>query len=314
MELRTPGAADEAAAVPVAPGVMRITLPLPFTTPDHIHCYLLDIDGWDGPLLVDTGMRGSEAALASCLQDAGGPPAGVLVTHSHVDHWGLAATLTDEVYGHEALAALLAMDLDSGVFGEHDHGVLSAETVATAFHLFRKMTVGQPRVRPVEDGDVLGEWRIVWTPGHDPAHISLFRDRDGVLISGDALLPDATPNIQPAAGREDSLADYLATLARLSALPVSLVLPSHGEPYTDHRGRAGELTAFHAKRLRTILHELRHGPLAVGDLARTLFVVRESAIDDMLADMETLAHLDNLRLKGLVLRRPDHRWCLPDHP
>lgn len=290
---------------------MRLTLPLPITTPDHIHCYLLDVEGWDVPLLVDTGMQGSEQALRAGLDEAGVTPDTVLVTHGHVDHWGLAATLTDEVLGHEALRACLTMDPDDdAVFGEHDHGVLSAETVALAFREFNRMTAGSPSVRVVADGDRIGEWRVVWTPGHDPAHICLFRERDGVLVSGDALLPDTTPNIQPTAGREDALGDYLATLRRLAGLPIRLVLPSHGEPYEDHRGRAHALTDFHARRLQTILSELDGPPRAVGDLARTLFKVREGPIDDMLADMETLAHLDHLRLQDLVQRLPDHRWSL----
>lgn len=296
----------------VADGVVRLTLPLPITTPDHIHCFLLDVEGWDVPLLVDTGMRGSEQALTAALEEAGVTPDSVLVTHGHVDHWGLAATLTDEVLGHAALRACLSMDPDDdAVFGEHDHGILSAETVALAFREFKRMTVGTPTVREVADGDHIGEWRVVWTPGHDPAHICLFRERDGVLVSGDALLPDTTPNIQPTAGREDALGDYLATLRRLAEMPIRLVLPSHGEPYGDHRGRAEVLMEFHARRLRAILSELNGPPRTVDELARTLFKTREGAIDDMLADMETLAHLDHLRLKGLVKRLPDHRWCLP---
>jgi glyoxylase-like metal-dependent hydrolase (beta-lactamase superfamily II) len=41
-----------------------------------------------------------------------------------------------------------------------------------------------------EDGTVphLPEWRWIHTPGHTPGHISLFRERDGVLVAGDAIV------------------------------------------------------------------------------------------------------------------------------
>lgn len=300
----------------VADGVVRLTLPLPITTPDHIHCYLLDIPGWDGPLLVDTGMRGSEQALADGLARVGATPHQVLVTHGHIDHWGLAATLTDEVLCHAAVRPSLALSegpaLASIAAEEHS---LSTESLADAFRQFEHMTVGAPRsVREVEDGELIGEWLVIWTPGHDPGHICLFRERDGVLICGDALLPDTTPNIQPTSQREDALADYLATLAKLEAMPVRLVLPSHGDAYADHEARARALTAFHARRLDEVLGALSGGPRSLPDIAAALFKTRQGPIDDMLANMETLAHLDHLRLRGDVERLGDGRWSHTDQP
>jgi glyoxylase-like metal-dependent hydrolase (beta-lactamase superfamily II) len=34
----------------------------------------------------------------------------------------------------------------------------------------------------------LSEWKWIHTPGHAPGHISLYRERDGVLIAGDAFV------------------------------------------------------------------------------------------------------------------------------
>jgi glyoxylase-like metal-dependent hydrolase (beta-lactamase superfamily II) len=255
-------------------------------------------------------MRGSESALTDGLARLRATPHQVLVTHGHIDHWGLAATLTDEVLGHAALRPSLALADGPAILDlEADEHSLSAEALANAFRQFERMTVGVPAsVQEVEDGDRIGEWQVIWTPGHDPGHICLFRECDGVLICGDALLPDTTPNIQPTAQRDDALADFLATLARLEAMPVSLVLPSHGEPYTDHAARAKELTAFHARRLDDVLAVLDEGSRSLREVAATLFKSREGPIDDMLADMETLAHLDHLRLRGAVRRLSDGRW------
>lgn len=293
----------------IAPGVRRMTLPLSLSAPDHIHCFLLDMPGGTS-LLVDTGMRGSEAALRAGLEAAGSAPDRVLITHGHIDHWGLASTITHEVLAHPTTASSLDFSYQrDNVFGEHDDGIIEPETVAAAFRAFRTLSVGEPpRVRAIDDGDTIGDWKVVWTPGHDPGHICLFREADGVLLCGDALLPDNTPNIQPAAGRPDALGDFFASLDRLSGLPVTLVLPSHGEPYVDHVGRAAALRAFHQRRLERIVAELGRAPRTVGELSRVIFPVREGPVDDMLADMETLAHLDHLRLDAKAQRGDDHRW------
>src|SRR5690606_6872340 len=35
---------------------------------------------------------------------------------------------------------------------------------------------------------VLADWRWIETPGHSPGHVSLYREADGILISGDAVI------------------------------------------------------------------------------------------------------------------------------
>jgi glyoxylase-like metal-dependent hydrolase (beta-lactamase superfamily II) len=93
------------------------------------------------------------------------------------------------------------------------------------------------------DGSVPGMagWRWIHTPGHTPGHVSLFRERDRVLISGDAFItvqqesaiavmtqemevhgPPAYFTTDWAAARE--------SVRALRALHPAAVAPGHGQP------------------------------------------------------------------------------------
>jgi glyoxylase-like metal-dependent hydrolase (beta-lactamase superfamily II) len=83
----------------VAPGVLRIQLPMEFTGLGHVNTYLLE--GPDGVAVVDPGLPGKATAqvLRQRLAAAGIPTARiteVVVTHSHPDHFGGAGLLAEQ--------------------------------------------------------------------------------------------------------------------------------------------------------------------------------------------------------------------------
>jgi glyoxylase-like metal-dependent hydrolase (beta-lactamase superfamily II) len=295
-----------------APGVSRFTVPLAMPSPDHLHVHVLDTP--DGPLLIDTGAIGSEAALAAGLDAIGVRPTRVLITHAHIDHWGLATTLTDTVLAHPGVRPSLQFATD-GAGPELTNAWPGAEKMAAVFAAFTDMAGGVPAIDEIHDGQHIGDWHIHWTPGHDPGHICLFRPTDGVLLCGDLLLPGYTPNIQPGFDGADALADFLHSLQRMAALPITLVLPAHGEPYRDADARARELAAHHARRLEQLQSAMRAGVHDLRELSNRVFGadLHEPA-DRMLARMETYAHLDHLHRRGLAWGDADGRWTITDLP
>lgn len=296
-----------------APGVLRFTIPLPIVSPDHLNVHLIDVEGrW---VLVDPGPTDPSGVVAATLADGGIEASEVLITHGHVDHWGGATDFASTVLAHAACRQSfeLAMDFTASGskapvsrFGPRQHGGGSAER---AFHGFRKLIAGVPSVRELVDGERLGAWEVLSTPGHEPSHLCLWRASDGVLLCGDLLLPDFTPNVQPAFDGSDALAAFLASLSRAGDLRPALVLPSHGEPYADGRARAGALQRHHEVRLERLREALRHGATPLAELSSTIFGVRATtAADRMLAEMETWAHLDHLRRRGEAEAGDDEVW------
>lgn len=293
-----------------ARGIQRFTVPLALPSPDHLHVHLLDTAA--GTLLVDCGARGSEDALHAGLRAAGGDPELVLITHGHVDHWGLASSLSDRVLAHPGVRSSLRFAADgSGPAGIE--GWPDAREMIEAFAGFGELITGVPEVEPIADGDRIGDWTVLWTPGHDPGHVCLYRDSDGVLLCGDLLLPGFTPNIQPSLDDSDALAEFFVSLDRVATLPVSLVLPAHGAPYTDAAGRARELRAHHLARLDVLRRALRDGLTEIAQLRAAAFGSKLTTRGDLiLAAMETYAHLEHLRRLGDANVDTHQRWT-PAH-
>jgi glyoxylase-like metal-dependent hydrolase (beta-lactamase superfamily II) len=148
------------------------------------------------------------------------------------------------------------------------------------------------------------EWEVVHTPGHTGDHICLFDPADGVLLSGDHVLPTITPHISGLTEHPDSLAEYVAALRRVAAIEgVTTVLPAHGLPFEDLPGRVAAIIAHHDERLdllRAIAADL--GRAGVRDYSHRLFQERSWG---PMAESETYAHLEHLWLAGEMERDRD---------
>lgn len=318
-----PGSAAE-----VAPGVLWLRLPLPMAL-DHINVWALrDGEGWT---VVDTGLRTPdsmaawEAALAGPL--GGLPVVRVVCTHMHPDHVGLAGWLTER-FGcrlwmtrlEYVTCRLLMTDTgrpapEEGARFYRAAGWSEAqiEGYRARFGMFGRAVAPLPesyrRIAAGEQIEIGGQdWRVVGGNGHSPEHACLLRESDGVLISGDQVLPRISSNVSvwPTEPDADPLGDWLESLARLKTELADdvLVLPSHGEPFRGLHARLDALARGHEaslKRLERLLSEPRRAVDAFGALfARP--------VGDGLLGMatgESLAHLNHLLGRGRASRTLD---------
>jgi len=104
-------------------------------------------------------------------------------------------------------------------------------------------------------------WRAIAAPGHDMAALMFFCEEAGILISGDALWEHGFGIVMPGSDRAAHLAATRATLETIARLPVRVVIPGHGQPFTD-AGAALErssqrLAAFERDELRMARHVLK---------------------------------------------------------
>jgi glyoxylase-like metal-dependent hydrolase (beta-lactamase superfamily II) len=146
------------------------------------------------------------------------------------------------------------------------------------------------------------DWIAMHTPGHTPDHLCLLEPDGGVLLSGDHVLPTITPHISGVDAGPDPLSSFEASLEKVAAVPgVCHVLPAHGHPFTDLAGRVDDIRRHHderLERLRGFIDEL--GSATVVELSQRLF--RQQVWGSM-AESETYAHLEHLRLAGEAERR-----------
>src|SRR6266571_3936484 len=311
----------------VAPGIWKITQPIPFPLRTVNMYALIGQDGW---ALIDAGMGTPEArtAFTVALQRASLNIANlrtIVLTHHHPDHIGLSGELQEQsgatVYMHpidETDLQVIWSGTMSEKFGRVSYFLLKHGLPPTQLwfsqvepNIMREIIRVPPHetITLVEDGqeiELAGEhYRVIWTPGHSDGHICLFRERDGVFIAADHVLPRITPNIglYSEKDRPNPLGDYLDSLAKVAHLPASIVLPGHGEPFADLAGRTAEIIKHHEEREMHILTLLNAGPQHAYAVAEQLFGHRwNNSEARRMAVAETLSHLEHLRFGERVER------------
>jgi glyoxylase-like metal-dependent hydrolase (beta-lactamase superfamily II) len=239
----------------------------------------------------------------------------LVITHPHVDHYGMAGRFVEETGAqllmHERSAGDLAAYRNPSEAAEslaaalRDHGVPESDLAElTAFEDWRAYvsSVVEPSTA-ARDGDTFDcggrHWRVEHTPGHSSSHICLFSRSDGLLISGDHLLPTVTPHIDfHTEGEADPLGDYLGSLDKVAALEPILVLPGHGRPFDEGAARAGVIARHHERRLGSILQVIRQEARTVDGITDEVFGPELFDFQRRLALGEAIAHLVYLCRRG----------------
>jgi glyoxylase-like metal-dependent hydrolase (beta-lactamase superfamily II) len=320
-------------ALDVAPGVRWVRMGLPFAL-DHINLWLLRdrIDGRDGWTIVDCGIcnDATKAAWEQVFAEQlnGLPVLRLIVTHFHPDHMGLAHWLTEKwqcrlwISATDFNLARLASGTTQGMGGEAaaaffaSHGLTDEESltkirgrasyypsmVPAVPSSFRRLMNGS-RIR-IGDHD----WVCIAGYGHAPEHMSLHCASLGLLISGDMVLPRISTNVsvvdvEPEA---DPLSLYLDSIAQILALPAdTLVLPSHGKPFTGLHARVDQLRQHHDERLADVVAACTAKPCHAAELLELLFKRKLDLHQTTFAMGESVAHLNALWLAGRLQRRLD---------
>jgi glyoxylase-like metal-dependent hydrolase (beta-lactamase superfamily II) len=145
-------------------------------------------------VLVDTGLKWSSSKIRKTATYLFGnsKPSAIILTHGHFDHTGSLQELVEEwnvpVYAHfleiPYLTGKSAYPPADPFVGGGLMSLLSWAYPRGPINIWNHINVLP------DNGGVPGlpEWKYIHTPGHTPGHISLFRENDGVLIAGDALV------------------------------------------------------------------------------------------------------------------------------
>ena len=334
MEALQPGGVrDDGDRALEALGLFRIPVPVPFPSAGGPVNVVVALEEDGGLAFLDSGLGTpeAEAALRDGLAARGFSFADarrILLTHGHVDHYGLAATIRAEsgapVRIHPADRRKV-VDPDRQIGPEYRAFLIRAgarpEDVAPMLAIGGTSgRFARPVAPPV--GDLVAgerfrfarcEATVVAMPGHTPGLTCLqFRPRDGdgptVFLASDHLLETVSPNpvleLSPDGERFPALPTYLASLRRLADLEPDWIVPGHGPVFREHRRVIASRAAFYERRLERTLAALPPEGASPVELVEALFFARgrpaASRVELFLMLGEVLGYLDLLALRGRV--------------
>lgn len=309
-------------------GLVRIALPTPWAVGD-VNAYLVETD----PLtLVDTGPA---TALALETLEAGLASRGhrvedlerIVLTHHHLDHFGLAAQLVRrsgaEVhafggiadwlgdYGGRAAQEMRFVEkrlIRHGLPPEVAFGARAADAMLRGYGESVAVT------HPLAEGDVLAfadrEWQVHHRPGHSTSDTVFHDPAARTLVGGDHLLANVSSNAlihEPLRAGEEAdptlrltpLRDYRASLALTREMDLDLVLGGHGDPITEHRALIDTRSTATEKRLERIVDEIAAGNATAFEIGRTMWG-RTAYVQVHLVMSEVVGHLELLEGDGRI--------------
>jgi len=323
------------------PGLHWVRMPLPFAL-NHINLWVLDdeMDGQAGWTIVDAGIAtdATRTAWERIFDERfdGRPLLRQVCTHFHPDHLGLADWLT-RGGDRGRWNVRLWMTATEYSFGRFMSAGDDASGDSAARHFRRNGLVDEaaldkvrargggyyPKLVPavpasfrrLQDGDevAIGTphhkrlFRVIVGFGHAPEHASLYCESERLLIAGDMVLPRISTNVsvwdlEPEA---NPLPRYLHSLERLLLLPEdTLVLPSHGKPFTGLHRRIAQQHAHHRDRLADVLAACAT-PQTAASIVPVLFRRQLDLHQTTFALGEALAHLHALWHDGALVRQDD---------
>ncbi len=310
-------------------GIRRLSIPTPFMV-GRVNAYLIE----DTPLtLVDSGPNSAKALdeLEQQLNELGHAVEDIellIVSHQHIDHFGLASILARrsgaEVAALDVLAPFLAgygeqSDLDDAFAQELmlAHGIPA--DVVTALRAvsasFRGWGAPVQVTRTLAPGEqiVLGErtLRVLHRPGHSPSDTVFVDEARATMLAADHLIAHISSNpllARPlgvdadAPGvadgeRPKALLTYMRSLEATRAMDLSLVLPGHGQPISDHAALIDERFRMHRRRAEKIGRLIAEQPRTAHEIAQELWG-NVAVTQAFLTLSEVLGHVDLLLADG----------------
>jgi glyoxylase-like metal-dependent hydrolase (beta-lactamase superfamily II) len=191
------------------------------------------------PVVVDAAMPGRSGAVWRHLQRLGHEPEAVSeiwLTHGDIDHMGSVAALKArsgaDVVAHRADAPLVDGTADRELGPLPLSGTYQGIFNMAVRHLFRYQPAQVDR--PAEDGDALGSWQVIHTPGHTAGSASYYHAERKIIIVGDALNHRRGRLGAPPTMFTPDMAQAHASIKRIAGLDFEVCCFGHGPPLKDN--------------------------------------------------------------------------------
>jgi len=150
---------------------------IPLMPRNSINCYVID------DILVDAGIRSSAPKILKAIRHTS--IRAHVLTHAHADHQGSSSVICERLGIPLWTSEIEKANAESGkVIYEYP----DANHFIARFQQTFWAGKGHQVSKTLKEGDRVGSFTVIDTPGHSRGHVSFFREEDKVLIAGDALV------------------------------------------------------------------------------------------------------------------------------
>ncbi|MDY6968839.1 MAG: MBL fold metallo-hydrolase [Spirochaetota bacterium] len=306
----------------ILPNIFKIQVPLPDNPLKALNSYVIKDN--ERNLIVDTGMNREEClnVLQSSLKKLNVDlrKTDFFITHQHADHMGLVSTLATDsstiYFNQPDLDLINSVDYLENLFNFVSMSGFPKNKIQDIFeqhpgYVYNPIDTSSFTI--LKEGDIVtvGDYifQCVETPGHTNGHMCLYENNKKILISGDHILNDITPNIILRSYEMNPLDEYLSSLDKIYELDIEMVLPAHKDIFTDCKSRIDQIKHHHQIRCDEIISILKQRSADAFSVASLM--TWELSYDSWeqfptpqkwFATGEANAHLKHLENKGLLKR------------
>jgi len=200
-----------------------------------VNCYLVLDD--DGIILIDTGLPGNSSKIIKYvekqLKHSPQDIKTIVITHQHMDHMGSLSKMKDIT---RAKVAIHPADADY-IRGKTNHaGPAISNIMVKLIQLIYRTRPVEPDIL-LEDGDQIGEYQVIHTPGHTPGSICLYNPVNKTIFVGDDLrhkdgkLQSPGERLLPEPGK------YEESMKKLLNYDIEIIITGHSAPVTSGGGK-----------------------------------------------------------------------------
>jgi glyoxylase-like metal-dependent hydrolase (beta-lactamase superfamily II) len=210
---------------------------IPLMPRNSINCYVID------DVLVDAGIKSSGKKILKAIE--GYQISKHALTHAHADHQGASKEICMRL-GVPLLSS--EIERENAESGYATRNYPDRDGLIAKFQQKFWAGPGHPVDQTLKEGNMVGSFEVIDTPGHAPGHISFFRRHDGVLIAGDALVnmnlltTKVGLDLPPAAFTTDQQQN-IQSIKKLHSLSPKIICFGHGPVLRD----MGKFDAFARK-------------------------------------------------------------------
>ena len=209
----------------IAKNVFQISL----VPRNSINCYVID------NVIIDSGIRSSSSKILKSIKNI--KIDAHALTHAHADHQGSSHEICEKLN--------IPLWTSEWEKNNAESGIVTNE-YPNKNHLIAKFQQrfwsgsGHPVSRILKEGNQVGSFTVIETPGHSKGHISFFRESDGVLIVGDTLVNmnlvttivglNQPPNLFTTNRKEN-----IESIVKIYNLKPKILCFGHGPVLYDHK-------------------------------------------------------------------------------